>query len=64
MSANDEDRPQKKPASHEIGCDISLLSAVELTACVALLEQEIDRLKAERTGKAAGRLAAESLFKK
>lgn len=63
MSANDDERP-KKPASHEIGCDISLLSADELSGRIALLEAEIERLKAERTVKAAGRLAAENLFKK
>lgn len=59
-----DDETSKKRVSHEIGCDISLLSADELTARIALLETEIDRLKTERAAKAAGRLAAESLFKK
>lgn len=63
MSAKDDESPKKR-TNHEIGCDISLLSADELTARIALLEAEIERLKAERTAKAAGRLAAESLFKK
>ncbi len=63
MTGFDEERP-KKPVSHDIGCDISMLSADELTARIALLEAEIDRLKTGRAAKAAGRLAAESLFKK
>ncbi|MBN9033093.1 MAG: hypothetical protein BGO05_13700 [Rhizobiales bacterium 63-7] len=63
MNGIDDDNPKKR-TSHEIGCDISLLAADELTARIALLEAEIERLKAERAAKAAGRLAAESLFKK
>ena len=63
MTGIDDENPKKRP-SHEIGCDISLLSADELTARITLLEAEIERLKTERSAKAAGRLAAESLFKK
>ncbi|NKN35541.1 DUF1192 domain-containing protein [Agrobacterium sp. a22-2] len=62
MSFLDEDRP-KKPAGHELGCDLSLLSADELTSRIALLREEIERLEAERTRKTAGRQAAESFFK-
>jgi uncharacterized small protein (DUF1192 family) len=62
MSLFDEDSPKRKLA-HEIGCDISLLSADELTARIALLESEIERLAAERQSKQKGRAAAEDLFK-
>lgn len=63
MSLFDDDRP-KKVASHEIGCDLSMLSADELDRRVALLEAEIERLKAERQRKDAGRQAAENFFKR
>nr|WP_316655643.1 DUF1192 domain-containing protein [uncultured Gellertiella sp.] len=62
MSLFDDDRPAKKLA-HEIGCDLTLLSADELSARIALLETEIQRLSAEKQTKMRGRLAAESLFK-
>ncbi|MFD1745219.1 DUF1192 domain-containing protein [Rhizobium helianthi] len=63
MSLFDDDRP-KKVSTHEIGCDISQLSADELDRRVALLEDEIERLKQERARKDAGRAAAESFFKR
>ena len=63
MTGFDDEKPKKRVA-HEIGSDITLLSADELTARIALLEAEIERLKTERTAKGAGRLAAENLFKK
>lgn len=59
----DDDRPKKK-ATHEIGEDISSFSADELSARIALLEAEIDRLNAEKARKSAGRSAAENLFKR
>ena len=62
MSLFDDDRPTKKIA-HEIGSDLSLLSADELTARIDLLKQEIERLEAERQKKDASRSAAESLFR-
>ncbi len=62
MSMFDDDRP-KKPAAHEIGSDLSLLSVDELTVRIALLQAEIGRLETERTKKASGRLAAENLFR-
>lgn len=52
----------RKPA-HEIGADLSLLSADELADRIALLKTEIERLEAERVRKAASRSAAESLFR-
>jgi uncharacterized small protein (DUF1192 family) len=62
MSLFDDDRPQKKIA-HEIGCDLSLLSADELTLRIDLLKQEIERLEAERARKSASKSAAESFFR-
>jgi len=62
MSLFEDDLP-KKPQTHEIGCDLSLLSADELTSRIALLKQEIERLEVERTNKSASRSAAESFFR-
>jgi uncharacterized small protein (DUF1192 family) len=54
MSLFDDDRP-KKPQAHEIGSDLSLLSADELRQRIALLSQEIARLEAECAAKTSGR---------
>ncbi|TDK39362.1 DUF1192 domain-containing protein [Rhizobium deserti] len=62
MSLFDNEQP-KKPAAHEIGADLSLLSVEELGARVELLKSEILRLEAEMERKAAGRRAADSLFR-
>ncbi len=60
---DDDDRPTKKLA-HEIGQDLTLLSAGELTKRIALLKDEIARLEADRTKKAAIKSAADMFFKK
>lgn len=62
MSLFDEDRP-KKPVAHEIGCDLSMISAAEIDQRITVLQAEILRLQVERETKNAGRKAAESLFK-
>jgi uncharacterized small protein (DUF1192 family) len=62
MSLFDDDRP-KKPAAHEIGSDLSLLSVDELKTRVALLQAEITRLESEISSKDSGRQAAEDLFR-
>ncbi|NVP55658.1 DUF1192 domain-containing protein [Mycoplana rhizolycopersici] len=62
MSMSDDDRPVRKVA-HEIGCDLSLLSADELSSRIALLKEEIARLEEEVTRKGASRSAAEKLFR-
>ncbi|WP_112807423.1 DUF1192 domain-containing protein [Ensifer sp.] len=62
MGLFDEDQPKKKLA-HEIGSDLSLLSVDELSQRIALLNEEIARLEAERERKSASRSAAESLFR-
>lgn len=62
MAAEDDDKPRKK-ISHEIGQDLSLLSAGDLDERIALLEAEIERLKADATKKRASRDAANAFFK-
>lgn len=62
MSMSDDDRPVKKVA-HEIGSDLSLLSVDELANRIALLQEEIARLEAEKIRKGASRSAAEKLFR-
>ncbi|GEO87406.1 MULTISPECIES: DUF1192 domain-containing protein [Alphaproteobacteria] len=58
----DEDKP-KKPAGHEVGCDLSALSSDELQARIMLLQAEIERIEAERIRKETGKLAADNFFK-
>ena len=62
--ASFEDEPKKKPKAHEIGQDLSLLSAADLTERIALLRQEIARLEAELLAKGATKSAAEALFRR
>jgi len=62
MSIFDEEQPKKR-REHEIGCDLSLLSADELSSRITLLKQEIARLEEERQNKTASRSAAESFFR-
>jgi uncharacterized small protein (DUF1192 family) len=60
---DEEDRPKKKLA-HEIGQDLTLLSVKELDDRVALLQEEIARLEADKVKKQAQRSAADQFFKK
>lgn len=62
-AVDDDDRPQKKLA-HEIGQDLTLLSAGELADRIALLKAEIGRLEADRVKKNALKNAADAFFKK
>ncbi|KAB1087894.1 DUF1192 domain-containing protein [Neorhizobium galegae] len=62
MSIIDDERP-KKPTTHELGCDLSMLSLDELESRIGLLKQEIARIEAEKEKKAAGRRAADNLFR-
>ena len=62
MTFLDDDRPKKKLA-HEIGQDVSLVSAGELEERIALLEGEIARLKGEVAKRNASRTAADAVFK-
>lgn len=57
-----DEEPRKRACSHELGCDLSAISADELRHRIALLEAEITRIKGEIERKDAGRRAADSLF--
>lgn len=63
MSGFDDDVPKQPATTHVVGGDISLLSVDELTARIAVLQTEIERLECEREKKSEGRKAAESLFR-
>jgi uncharacterized small protein (DUF1192 family) len=60
---DDEDAPKKKLA-HDIGQDLTLLSATELADRIALLKGEIARLEADIAKKQAVKSAADLFFKK
>jgi uncharacterized small protein (DUF1192 family) len=60
---DEEDRPKTKLA-HEIGQDLTLLSVKELDDRVALLNDEIARLEADKAKKQATRSAADQFFKR
>ena len=64
MPAVDEDDRPKKKIAHEIGQDLTLLSAIELTERIALLKEEIARLETARAKKQASRSAADQFFKR
>ena len=59
-----DDEPVKPKRVHEIGQDLSRLSAGELTERIAQLKAEIGRLEAELSTKGASRTAAEAFFKR
>ena len=62
-AVDDDDRPKKKIV-HEIGQDLTLLSAGELTERIEILKGEIARLEADMARKQAMKSAAASIFKK
>ena len=64
MPVFDEDDKPKKKLVHEIGQDLTLLSAGELTERIALLRDEIARLQADMAKKQAVKSAADTFFKK
>ena len=55
---DDDDRPKKK-ITHEIGQDLTLLSAPELSERIAFLKEEIARLEADKVRKQAQRSTAD-----
>ncbi len=59
-----DDEPRKKSKPHEIGQDLSLLSAGELTERIEMLRLEIARLEADLAAKSATKTAAEALFRR
>ena len=64
MPAVDDDDKPKKKITHEIGQDLTLLSAGELTERIGLLKDEIGRLEADMARKRATKSAADTFFKK
>ena len=62
MTFIDDDKP-KRPASHDVGSDLSSLSIEELEQRIALLQDEIARLETEKQKKAVDRRTADSLFR-
>ncbi len=64
MPAFDDDDKPKKKLVHEIGQDLTLLSAAELTERITLLKEEIARLEADMAKKQAVKSAADTFFKK
>ena len=63
MSDFDEQPMMQQATTHVVGGDLSPLSVDELTARIAILQMEIERLEVEREKKAAGRKSAETLFR-
>jgi uncharacterized small protein (DUF1192 family) len=63
MTDDEDDRPKKK-IIHEIGQDLALLSIEELEERIAVLNEEIARLKASIASKQTSRGLADTFFKK
>jgi uncharacterized small protein (DUF1192 family) len=64
MPAFDEEDAPKKKFVHEIGQDLTLLSAGELAERITVLKREITRLEADMEKKQAVKSAADLFFKK
>jgi uncharacterized small protein (DUF1192 family) len=64
MPAFDKDDKPKKKLAHEIGQDLTLLSAGELGDRITLLKAEIARLESDMASKRAMKSAADSVFRK
>ncbi|PSC06957.1 DUF1192 domain-containing protein [Alsobacter soli] len=58
-----DDLPQRKPAQHVLGQDLSAMSVDELDERVEQLQAEIARLQEARRAKMASRDAAAAFFK-
>ena len=63
-TAMELDEPRKKPPEIQLGEDISALSAHELEARIARLEEEIARCKSAIAARQATKSAAENFFKR
>lgn len=59
-----DDAPRERPQPHRVGEDLSRLSLHELQERIALLEEEIRRIKQAVDAKSASRDAASSFFKR
>lgn len=62
--ASFDDDTVKKARPPEIGQDLALLSADELSERIGMLRDEIARLEAELKAKGATKSAAEALFRR
>ena len=62
-AVDDDDKPKKKIA-HEIGQDLTLLSAGELAERIALLKDEIARLEADMGEETGGQIGRRRFFQK
>ncbi|MCP8940168.1 DUF1192 domain-containing protein [Alsobacter sp. SYSU M60028] len=58
-----EELPRPKPAMHEIGQDLSMLSVDELAERAEMLRAEIARIETAKAAKLDSRRAAEGFFK-
>ncbi|HMO30217.1 DUF1192 domain-containing protein [Enterovirga sp.] len=63
MREEDAEARPGKPVAHEIGCDLSAVSVDELDERIALLAEEMERLRAEKERKRASRAAADAFFR-
>ncbi|MBN9045659.1 MAG: DUF1192 domain-containing protein [Rhizobiales bacterium] len=63
MSVFDEERTKPPVGAVLSEAELSLLSVAEIDQRIALLQSEIERLKAERLKKGDSRAAAEALFR-
>lgn len=63
MRDGDDDRRPAKPVAHQIGAELSAISADELRERIGLLEDEIARLRAEVSRKEASKAAASAFFR-
>lgn len=59
----DEEDEVKRPTGHEIGMELDAMSVDELSQRIAMLEAEIERLKAAIAAKTAHRSQADGFFK-
>jgi uncharacterized small protein (DUF1192 family) len=58
-----DDEPVKKPVGHEVGMPIDRLSIDELNERIAMLEDEIARLRTAIAERQKTKAAADSIFK-
>jgi uncharacterized small protein (DUF1192 family) len=58
-----EEQVRPRLFAHDIGQDLSMLSIHEIDERIALLQQEIERLKVARSRKEDSRAAASAFFK-
>ena len=59
-----DEEPKTQAKAHEIGQDLSMLSADELRDRIEVLRAEIARLEADLMAKGATKAAADALFKR